>query len=114
MHDWYGHFCATPQANESYQAVWTDAAGKQQAPLPEAKAQVENVWFWGNKKSFLINRTTDVPAEMEKCKCHSIAGPGKVYKAKSKLHQLPVAPFLLMTFNWAYCRLPFFSEKMEQ
>ena len=102
-HDGMGTFTLTPQANESYQAVWTDAAGKQQTtPLPEAKAQgcVLKITDLGKKKVFVINRTADVPPEWKNVNVVALLGQERVYKAKANLDltqatsgAIPVAGF---------------------
>ncbi len=117
-HDGMGTFPLTPQANESYKAVWTDAAGKQQTtPLPEAKAQgcVLKMSGAGNKKVFMINRTADVPAEWKNVNVVALLGQERVYKAKANLAATPVTSGAIPVtgFPSGIMQVTVFSEKWE-
>ena len=88
LHDGMGTFTLTPEANETYKAVWTDASGNQQTtPLPEAKAEglVIKMTPAGNKKVFTLSRTDGVPAEWRKVTIVALLGQERVYKAIANL-----------------------------
>lgn len=92
IHDGMGTFALTPEANETYRAVWTDAAGTQQTtPLPVAKAQgcVLKIQSLHDKKIFTITRTQDVPAEWKNLNVVALLGQQRVYKAKANLTETP-------------------------
>ncbi|HEX8356075.1 MAG TPA: hypothetical protein VF610_01620, partial [Segetibacter sp.] len=88
MHDGMGVFALTPEANETYQANWTDPQGKQQTvTLPAAKAQgyVLKIDPAGNKRIFTISRTEEVPEGWKKVNIVALLGQERVYKAKATL-----------------------------
>jgi hypothetical protein len=87
-HDGMGSFNLTPAANETYNAVWTDPAGKQQTvALPEVKAQglVLKLTSAGNKKVFMVASTDNVPETWKKLNIVALLGQERVYKAKANL-----------------------------
>ncbi len=118
VHDGMGTFALTPQANESYKAVWTDAAGAQQTtPLPEAKSQgcVLKLTGLGNKKIFTISRTQDVPAEWKNLNIVALLGQQRVYKAKANLGATPATSGAIPVgdFPSGILQVTVFSEKWE-
>lgn len=118
MHDGMGTFTLTPQANETYQAVWTDAAGKQQATvLPAAKAQgcVLKISGVGKKKIFAVNRTADVPADWKNVNIVALLGQERVYKAKANLVETSVTSGTIPVegFPSGILQVTVFSEKWE-
>ncbi len=117
-HDGMGTFALTPQANESYKAIWTDAAGKQQTTsLPEAKPQgcVLKMSGLGKKKVFMINRTADVPAEWKNVNVVALLGQERVYKAKANLTATQVTSGAIPVegFPSGIMQVTVFSEKWE-
>lgn len=117
-HDGMGTFALTPQANESYQAVWTDAAGKQQTTsLPDAKAQgcVLKMSGIGQKKVFMITRTADVPPEWKNVNVIALLGQERVYKAKANLEVTPVTSGAIPVngFPSGILQVTVFSEQWE-
>ncbi len=118
VHDGMGNFALTPQANETYQAIWIDAAGKQQTtPLPQAKAQgcVLKMSGLGKKKVFMINRTADVPAEWKNVNIIALLGQERVYKAKANLEatQVTSGTIPVTDFPSGILQVTVFSEKWE-
>jgi hypothetical protein len=118
VHDGMGTFTLTPQANETYQAVWTDAEGKQQTtPLPEAKAQgcVLKMSGVGKKKVFLINRTADVPAEWKNVYIIGLLGQERVYRAKANLEMTQSTSGAIPVDNFpsGILQVTVFSDKWE-
>lgn len=117
-HDGMGTFVLTPQANETYQAVWTDAAGRQQTtPLPLAKAQgcVLKMSGIGQKKVFMITRTAEVPADWKNVNVVALLGQERVYKAKANLETTPVTSGAIPVgdFPSGILQVTVFSEKWE-
>jgi len=117
-HDGMGSFVFTPQANESYKAVWTDVPGTQQTtPLPEARPQgcVLKMTGLGNKKVFMINRTEDVPAEWKSLNIVALLGQQRVYKAKANLEATRVTSGAIPVtdFPSGILQVTVFSEKWE-
>jgi len=117
-HDGMGTFILTPQANENYQAVWTDAAGKQQTtalPGPKAQGCILKMSGVGNKKVFIINRTTDVSAEWKNVNIIALLGQERVYKAKANLESTPITSGAIPVegFPSGILQVTVFSEKWE-
>jgi hypothetical protein len=93
LHDGMGSFTLTPVAGETYQAVWTDAAGKQQTTaLPVAKEQgfVLKITSLGDRKVFLVNRSENVPESWKTVNIVAMLGQERVYKAKASLLETKV------------------------
>jgi hypothetical protein len=117
-HDGMGTFTFSPQANETYQAIWTDASGKKQTtPLPEAKAQgcVLKISGLGNKKVFIINRTADVAPEWKNVNVVALLGQERVYKAKANLAatQVTSGAIPVNELPSGILQVTVFSEKWE-
>ncbi len=88
VHDGMGTFELTPAVNETYQAVWTDAAGKQQTtplPTPKTEGYVLRLTTSGNRKIFMLNRSEGVPDDWKKANVVALLGQIRVYKAKADL-----------------------------
>lgn len=88
VHDGMGTFTLRPEANETYNAVWTDATGKQQTTaLPVAKAEgyVIKVATSGNKKIFTLSRTDGIPEEWKRVTVVALLGQERVYRAAANL-----------------------------
>lgn len=87
-HNGMGTFELTPEEGETYQAQWTDANGKQQTTaLPAAKSQgyIFSVSDAGNKKSFIISRSEEVPDDWKNINIIGLLGQERVYKASVNL-----------------------------
>ncbi|HEX8462098.1 MAG TPA: hypothetical protein VF623_11735, partial [Segetibacter sp.] len=87
-HDGMGTFNLTPAAGETYQAIWTDADGKQQTtPLPAAKQEgyTLKISSSGNRKVFMLNRSENVPEDWKKVNVVALLGQERIYKAKALL-----------------------------
>lgn len=92
-HDGMGTFNLTPATNETYRAVWTDPAGKQQTtPLAEAQTQgyVLKLTAAQNKKLFQLSRTDDVPEAWKRVTIIALLGQERVYRAKANLTEAKV------------------------
>ncbi|HEX8277945.1 MAG TPA: hypothetical protein VF540_04590, partial [Segetibacter sp.] len=118
QHDGMGTFVLTPVLNETYQAVWTDVAGKQQTtPLPQAKAQgcVLKMSGLGDKKVFTLNRTTEVPAEWKNVNIVALLGQERVYNAKANLEatQVTSGAIPVTDFPSGILQVTVFSEQWE-
>jgi hypothetical protein len=118
QHDGMGTFLLTPAAGETYQAIWTDASGKQQTTnLPEAKMQgcVIKISPSGNKKLFLISRTADVPPEWKNVNVVALLGQERVYKAKANLETVTVTSGAIPVgdFPSGIMRITLFSNQWE-
>lgn len=88
LHDGMGSFNITPQAGETYSAIWKDAAGKEHTtPLPASDNEgcVLNITSSGSSKLFTITRTEHVPDDWKKVYIVALFGQEKVYRAKASL-----------------------------
>ena len=117
-HDGMGTFALRPEANESYQAVWTDAAGKQQTTaLPAAKPQgyVLKLTSIGKKKVFTITRTEDLPADWKKVNIVALLAQERVYKAVANLEASKMTSGAIPTgdFPSGILQVTVFSETWE-
>lgn len=118
VHDGMGTFEITPAANEKYQAVWTDASGKQQTvALPEAKTQgfVLKLTTSGNKKVFMLSRTDDVAESWKRVNVVALLGQQRVYKAKANLTDTKVTSGTIPVENLpsGILQVTVFSETWE-
>jgi len=92
-HDGMGSFNLTPEASETYQAIWSDATGKQQTTaLPAAKPNgyVLKITASGSKKVFTLNRTDNVPEDWKKVTVMALLGQERVYRAKANLTETKI------------------------
>lgn len=117
-HDGLGTFTITPEPGETYNAVWTDALGKQQTtPLPAAKSQglVLHIPAVGKKKVFILSRTDDIPPTWKTLNVIAQLGQEKVYKAKFSLQNIEYISGTINTENLpsGILQVTVFSETWE-
>lgn len=88
QHDGMGTFKLTPQAGETYKAVWTDSLKRAQTTeLPAAKNQgvVLRVTGTGAKKVYTLSRSAEVPDALKTVYVIAQLGQEKIYRAKVSL-----------------------------
>jgi hypothetical protein len=102
QHDGMGAFKLTPQAGETYNAIWGDASGTQQTTaLPAAKNQglIMHIPAVGKKKVYILNRTNDVPDAWKTVYVIAQLGQEKVYRAKVSLQTVAFTSGAINTEN---------------
>ena len=93
LHDGMGVFDFTPDAQETYQAIWFDLSGRQQSvPLPAAKAQglVLRLTGSGNQRFFHLFRTDEVPDAWKKVHILALMGQETVFRANADLNRINI------------------------
>ncbi|MEJ7826813.1 MAG: hypothetical protein WKF91_01410 [Segetibacter sp.] len=117
-HDGMGTFNLTPEAGETYNAVWTDPSGTQQTTaLPAAKNQglIMHMPGAGKKKVYVLNRTNEVPEAWKTVYIVAQLGQQKVYRAKVSLQNVAFTSGAISTDNFpsGILTVTVFSETWE-